>query len=299
MRIATTGLYDRTTSQMTALSKQADTLSTQVSTGKKLATASEDPLAWSRLTTLRKSEVDAGAYSSNVTLAQTLVSQSDTALASVQSRLTRAQELAVQANTGVLSDANKDAIATELKGILSDLATLANSKDVRGQPLFGGASEVDPVSVASDGSVTITATGTPPSIPIGDGSTVQPTDSAAKVFGNVAGANGTTDMFSILSNLISAVENGGDVATASTDLTTAATQVTNARASVGARGSRLDLESESLKSAATDREILRSGLEDTDVATAITELQKTITILSATQASFTKLSSLSLFDYIN
>ncbi len=31
---------------------------------------------------------------------------------------------------------------------------------------------------------------------------------------------------------------------------------------------------------------------------AITELQKTMTILSATQASFSKLSQLSLFDYI-
>ena len=49
---------------------------------------------------------------------------------------------------------------------------------------------------------------------------------------------------------------------------------------------------------ATDREITRSSIEDTDVTQAITELQKTMTILSAAQASFTKLSNLSLFDYL-
>ena len=49
---------------------------------------------------------------------------------------------------------------------------------------------------------------------------------------------------------------------------------------------------------ADDREAKRSGLEDTDITTTVVELQKTMTILSATQASFTKLSALSLFDYL-
>ena len=39
-------------------------------------------------------------------------------------------------------------------------------------------------------------------------------------------------------------------------------------------------------------------MEDTDITSAVTELQKTLTILQATQASFTKLTGLSLFDYL-
>jgi flagellar hook-associated protein 3 FlgL len=70
------------------------------------------------------------------------------------------------------------------------------------------------------------------------------------------------------------------------------------RGSVGARSARLDLVSDQLTDTAANREIDRSALEDTDVTEAITELQKTMTILSATQASFTKLSQLSLFDYL-
>ena len=68
--------------------------------------------------------------------------------------------------------------------------------------------------------------------------------------------------------------------------------------SLGARAQRVDIESARMTDIATDREITRSAIEDTDVTQAITELQKTMTILSAAQASFTKLSNLSLFDYL-
>ena len=44
--------------------------------------------------------------------------------------------------------------------------------------------------------------------------------------------------------------------------------------------------------------LFRSKLEDTDVTSAVIELQQLMTALSATQASFTKLSGLSLFDYL-
>lgn len=298
MRIATSTLYDRSTTQMAALTAKSDTLSTQISTGSKIQVASDDPLGYSQLASLKQQNADGTAWSSNISLAQTLVTQSDTTLSQIQAQMQRAQELAVQANTGTLNDTDKAAITTELKSILTDVASLANTKDVRGQPLFGGATGDSAVTTNADGTVSITATGTPASIPIGDDATIQPTDSAAKVFGGVAGTNGTTDVFSTLTNLINAIQSGGDIGTASADLTTAANQVTNARTSLGARGNRLDLEATQNKAAADDREVRRGQVEDTDVTSAVTELQKTMTILSATQASFTKLSSLSLFTYL-
>ena len=70
------------------------------------------------------------------------------------------------------------------------------------------------------------------------------------------------------------------------------------QASLGARANRVEVDQAALKQAGIDREATRSGLEDTDVTATITELQKTMTILQATQASFTKLQGLSLFDYL-
>ena len=50
--------------------------------------------------------------------------------------------------------------------------------------------------------------------------------------------------------------------------------------------------------AAIANEESRSAIEDTDIPSAVAELQKTLTVLQATQASFTKLSGMSLFDYL-
>src|SRR3546814_5791223 len=61
--------------------------------------------------------------------------------------------------------------------------------------------------------------------------------------------------------------------------------LTGVRASIGARGARIDLEQTRAADAGAAREIDRSAIEDTDITAAITELQKTMTILQATQAS--------------
>ena len=75
-------------------------------------------------------------------------------------------------------------------------------------------------------------------------------------------------------------------------------QVTAMQTSLGAREVRIDLQLAQLKTSADDRELVRADIEDADPTETIVQLQKTMTILQATQASFSKLSSLSLFDYL-
>ncbi len=223
-------------------------------------------------------------------------------LSSVETGLQQAAELALQAGNGTLTDSARATISIQLKGVLDDLVKLANTKDARGQPLFGAASGDSAVTVGSDGSVSFTGTGTPPAIPIGDDQSIVATDTAQRVFGGVRTASGTTDAFAIISKLAAAIDAGGNVSSAAAEATdginAALTQVGSVHGSVGARAARLDLISDQMTDTAANREIDRSALEDTNVTETLTELQKTMTILSATQASFTKLSQLSLFDYL-
>jgi flagellar hook-associated protein 3 FlgL len=150
--------------------------------------------------------------------------------------------------------------------------------------------------------MSFTGTGGVPPIPIGDGQSIQATDSASRIFGGIATASGSSDVFAILSKFAAALDAGGSVKIAAAEagdgINAALTQVTSVTSSVGARAARLDIVSSQLTETAANRETDRSALEDTDVTAAITELQKTMTILSATQASFTKLSQMSLFDYL-
>ena len=304
IRIATSQLFDRPTTQMGILSKQADTLQTQISTGKQFTKASENPVGWVQVQGLNRADADGTADASNVKMAQALLDQSDTVLGSIETQLQQAKELATNAATGTLSDTDRNAIAQQLDSILSDVLALANTKDVRGQPLFGGATGDVAYTQAADGTISYAGNGEPAAIPIGDGTSIHASDSGDKVFGNVATASGTTDIFAMLSQLSAALKTGGsgaqDAANQAIDqLGAGLDQIGAARASVGARGSRLELEANRLTSAATARDETRTKVEATDTTTAIADLQKTLTILQATQASFTKLTSLSLFDYIN
>ena len=302
MQISTSQLYDRSAALMQKLSQKADTLQIQVSSEVRLQAPSDDVVAYQRLATLKQGKADDAATSANVSLAQSLLQQTDTTLASVETGLQRAAELVLQANNDTLSDASRAIIATQLKGVLDDLVSLANTTDAHGQPLFGAATGNSAVTVDADGSVGFTGTGTPPAIPIGDDQSIVATDTAARVFGGVTTASGSSDVFAILSKFAAALDAGGSVkdaaAEANDGINAALTQVGAVRGSVGARAARLDLVSAQLTDTAANRETARSALEDTDITAAITELQKTMTILSATQASFTKLSQLSLFDYL-
>ena len=295
MTLATSLFYDRSLNAMSALSARADTLSAQISTGKKLAAPSDDPLAYSRLRGLATQTADGDAYAGNLKIAASVLSTADTTLTSIRAQVTRAGELAVLANNDTLSADNRRGIAEELTGIVQTLSSLAATKDARGQPLFGGTDGGPALTVDATGNRF--ADGPAPSIPIADGQSVATSVTAASVF-RFEG----TDTLSVISDLATALRGGGPLGTAGSTaidrLQTAGGLVDTAQASVGARAARVELEESTQTAAGLERETLRSGLEDTDVTAAITELQKTMTTLQSTQASFTKLSSLSLFDYL-
>ena len=303
MQIGTNQFYNKNATQLGKLATQADTLNTQIATGKKISAPSQDVVAYNRLSAIKQTNADSKAYASNVSLAQSLLQQSDTTLTSIGNQLQRAAELTTQAANGTLNDANRKTIAIELQSIRDDLVSLAGTTDARGQPLFGTASGGSAVVQAADGTVSFGGTGEISAIPVADGTEIQATDGAQRVFGNLPdGSGGTTDVFAVLSSLISALNAGGNVSAATgaaaDGLKAALTQVSNVQGSVGARAARLDIVSAQATDAAAARETDRVGLEDTDISTAITELQKTMTVLQATQASFTKLGQLSLFDYL-
>lgn len=289
MRISTSQMFDRPTALMTALGARADTLQTQIATGKRVTAPSQDPGSWLRIDGLRRAGADDAANAANVSLAQGLLAQGDTTLASIETQLQRAQELAIQAGSTTLNDTNRASIAVAIDSIRGDLFALANTRDVRGQPLFGGATGDTAYVRAEDGTIEYAGEGDPAPIPIGDGNMVHPTIGGDRAFG---------DMFAVLEALSAALAGGEGPGDASDRLAGALDQVSAGRASIGARALRMDLEAERLTDATTARGESLATLEQTDVPAAIAELQKTLTVLQATQASFTKLSGLTLFDYL-
>lgn len=300
MTIGTSLLYDRAAQRLGALSTNATRLQTQISTGVRVQAPSDDAVSFRRLDNIRRDAADAVVSKSNIDLAQTILDQADTTLGSVTDQLQRAQELVIQAGSGILSDADRAIIATQLRSVVDDLVSLANTPDARGGPLFGAATGDTAITRDASGTVSFTGTGTAAGIPIGAGLTIQPSESAERIFGGISGGN----IFAVLSNFATALETPGAAATSAASAATidgikaGLDSVNAARGSIGARSARLEIESARAETASTAREAERSRLQDTDITRTIIDLQRTSTILEATQASISRLSQLSLFDYL-
>ncbi|MEZ0497279.1 flagellin [Sphingomonas sp. IW22] len=286
-RIATSQYFSRSLTQMSGLNVAADKLQTQIATGKKLTAASQDAAAWTQLATMKRDTADHAAAKGNIELASGILAQADSTLENITQQLQRAQELAMTVGSGTIGATERNIVADQLDIIKNDILALANQKDVRGVPMFGGGADAA-FAVGADGAITYVGGTAPGTIPVADGADVQVTEDGSQL----------AQMFTALEALALGIRNGDDLGTISADLGLATDNVSAARASVGARGMRLDMEMERLDEVAIGREEARGAIEQTDVTAAITELQKTLTILSATQASFTKLSGLSLFDQL-
>jgi flagellar hook-associated protein 3 FlgL len=298
MRISTSQMYSQPMSLMSKLTAQADKAQTQIATTKIGVTAVTDAAAYTKLQQIQRATTGDTTYKSNINVASSVLGQADQTLDSVETQLQRALELATRAANDTLSDDDRAAIGEELSAIRDTIYGLANTKDdIRGQPLFGGATGDTAYVKNADGSISFAGTGEPSGIPVADGESIQPSISGQRVF-----TTGDADMFAIIGNLADALKSGTDVkaaaGTALDGINTSLSTVSLARATIGARGARLDLKSDQMTAVAETREATRSGIEDTDIASATVELQKALTVLSATQSTFTKLTSLSLFNYL-
>jgi flagellar hook-associated protein 3 FlgL len=140
--------------------------------------------------------------------------------------------------------------------------------------------------------VRVTLTGTPAA---GDSFSVQPA--------------ADTDIFSVIDNLIDTLAPGDglpsdraifqhQIGASIADLDQGLSRVLSVRAEVGSRLSAIDSATQARESEAIDLQQLLSDLRDVDYAVAISKLNQEYAGLQAAQAAYTKISQLSLFDYI-
>ena len=182
MRISTSWQFQQSVTTM--LSQQSSLANTQnqVTTGKRINVASDDPTGAAQALSLNHILASNAQYTSNIDAANTRLTTEGGALDSVTSLLDRARTLALNGINGSLAPSDRQDMATELTQIRDQLVQLANTTDTNGAALFAGTSTTStPFTENADGTVTYngnngqlnTAIGSSLQVPIGDaGSTV-------------------------------------------------------------------------------------------------------------------------------
>ena len=138
MRIATANAFDSGIDTLARRQSELNSLQDQLTTGKRVNRASDDPAAAARaeraLASIGRSETSQRA----VDASKVLMTQAESTLGSAGDLLQRTRELMVSAGNASYGDVERKGIADELQQIRDQLLSLANTGDGAGTFLFGG-----------------------------------------------------------------------------------------------------------------------------------------------------------------
>lgn len=211
MRVSTSGMFTHGVQLMQKLQSALDHTQRQISTGRRILTPSDDPIAASRALEIRESMSRIEQFDRNANIAQNRLSQEESALSSVNNVLQRVRELALQANNASQSNESRQMIAVEMREQLDNLMQLANQKDGNGKFLFSGnLDDTEPVTRMGS-SFTYNGDQGQRYIQIGEGRQIADGDSGAAVFFGIRDGNGTFSTSAANANTGSGVLSGGSL----------------------------------------------------------------------------------------
>ncbi|MCQ2042728.1 flagellar hook-associated protein FlgL [Stutzerimonas kunmingensis] len=138
MRISTLQAFNNGVAGLQRNYANATRTQEQISTGNRILTPADDPVASVRLLQLDQQQNVLSQYNANLTAAKNSLTQEEVTLNSVNTVLQRVRELAVQAGNGGLSAEDRKSIAAELTEREDELLSLMNTRNARGEYLFSG-----------------------------------------------------------------------------------------------------------------------------------------------------------------
>ncbi len=111
----------------------------QLSSGKRILSAADDPVAATRIQQLNNNLNLVEQYNKNITIAENNLSLEESTLNGANNLLQRIEELAVQAgNTASLSISEYSALSSEVDARLNELFNVVNTRNSNGDYIFAG-----------------------------------------------------------------------------------------------------------------------------------------------------------------
>ncbi len=138
IRVSTTNLFDQGLSAISERQRGMLDLQQQVSTGRRVARPSDDPIAAGRILDVTQSQAVSEQFVRNADAAQSALSLTEQNLSSVVGLLQDVRTAVVAAGNPALGDAGRATLAGELRGRYQDLLGLANATDGQGNYLYSG-----------------------------------------------------------------------------------------------------------------------------------------------------------------
>ena len=306
MQISTAFIFDRATTQMSNAMNALSKSQAQIATGKQILNPSDAPDQAAMMARIKATLARQDNYSKALDTVLARLDLESTTLSSASDVLVRIKELAIQATNGTQGTVSRTAIATEMQGLRNQLLSLANARDTTGNYIFAGSKVSTPAFQADvTGAVSYQGDQTRMNIAVGDQRQLPLNRPGTNAFVRVVrtdtdGVSSGTGFFQAVDDLISAVKDNDKsvMQRGLTEMSALHTGVVLAQADSGTSMKVVEQQGIMLDDTKITLKTALSKVEDLDMATAITQMQKQMVSLEAAQASFAKISQLSLFKYI-
>lgn len=306
MKISTSFLFDRATDRMSNIQGKLAKTQAQMAEAKQILSPSDAPDQAAAIQRLKGEVQRQDSHTRTLDVAMRRYTAEETALSAANDTLIRIKELAIQAANDTLSPDDRKAVSVEMKALRDQLLSLGNTLDDSGNYLFSGTRVNTPAfAEAANGQVVYQGDQTQTRIPAGVARSVQFTRAGTDVFSRVVRQNPdktTTSIgfFDALDQMIQGVVDSqtGKIQVGIGDLTQMHNHLTLSQAQNGSDQIVVQSQLDVLRETNIRFKSTLSSIEDLDYTEAVTRMNKEMTAMEAAMSSFSKISSLSLFDYI-
>lgn len=281
--------------------QQADLvkLQSKLSTGQDVLKPSDNPLAMSTALNAKEGVAQFDAFKGNLTYVKNTLGQVDVALSAASDVIRTVRDSVMTASNTLISQADRDTIAEDIRGRLDELLGISNRKSTDGNYLFSGvADDVPPFQVAAGVTQPYAGADRGREIQVSDGRKIDLGITGEDAFVDQAtGKSIFTTIEDALADMAAGNLNNLRGRLGEIDATFDSVQLSRTKAGLRER------EAETIDqinfSASNELERIAGEAVGLDYAKAITELSQGQLKLQATQQSFASLGRLSLFNFLN
>ena len=294
MRISTAQYYKTNTEQLQSRQNKVAEIQAKLGSGKQRLHPSENPSKADLISRLESAKERQGVYGKNLDAIQTRLTAEETVLTSMTQIMQRVTELTVQGATDTVAAEDRVVIAAEIKALRDELLNLANTQDINGNDIFSGTAVQAPAFVeSSSGVVSYNGDYGRLEINVSDVRSVSINTIGPELF--------SSSDFATIDDLVTKLigDDGPGIRAALTTIEDINNKLTTTYGSMAGRVVAIESQREILEDTELRLTELLQREDDLDYATAVTELTRESVALQALQASFAKLSNLTLFNFIN
>jgi flagellar hook-associated protein 3 FlgL len=307
MRVTTYNAYQNTIFNLQQRQQDLQKTQEQLTTGKRVAKPSDDPVAAARAERALAAMTRSDAHQRALEAARTATQQAESALGDAGELIQRARETLLAAGNPSYSEGERKALVQTLKGVREQLLGVANRSDGAGSFFFGGQGTDSPPFVDSGSGVIYQ--GTPGRTLVASGEALGTTlDGEHTWLQAPSGTPGVTvSVFDVLDDAIAGLGAPGvsDAAVAAAvktgvnDLDTFHAHLLAERARSGEALNRMNQVELRIADGKIAAQTERSSAEDLDLVQAISDFQNQQTGYDAALKAYSMVQRLSLFNYIS